>query len=590
MRFIAYLLLALVALTTLPGLGERDFWPPDEARYGAIAAEMEAEGVVAALRLNGEAYGDKPPGYFWLVRAAAWFRGGVDEWCLRLPSVLGAAILVLALGLAVGRSTGAQAGFLAGILPLATAAFAWQARYAQLDLLFAGLLTWSAFDGFRALEEGRAGLLTRSGLALGLAVLVKGPLALLVLPLLVLWRLIGRPPRREGARPGPGIYGFLVALILPIALWLILAVEEAGFAFVRDELFMRNVVDRAAKGLAHLQPWHFYLRRLPAALAPFILVLPLWLLPSIRALVGAPGRRLAAFCLLWILLFLLVQSLFPGKRSIYAFLFHAPFQVLFAQAIAAGVSERADRLARGWLGLVLGLIGLVLLGIGAGFLLWSFPGALRDRVLESLPGASTRLAALGLPAAGEVGFAALARGARLAALPFLAGAVLVAVDLLRRRLDFAIDKAALALALGLCACCALLVPALDGARSRRGLAEELRARVGDRPMAIYRHHDEGILYYFGRRIAELRGDEAGVPADLDREARVAALERAARVALEGWLATPANEFLLIRADDRAGLPPAIARRRWQVVHDDEVGRDHGFELLRFAAVEEEERR
>src|ERR1044071_5231628 len=74
------LLLALAAsLLFLPGLGRRDVWNPDEARYAEVAREMRDAGSWALPRLNGEIYTQKPPLTFWMIDAASVLTGGVDE-------------------------------------------------------------------------------------------------------------------------------------------------------------------------------------------------------------------------------------------------------------------------------------------------------------------------------------------------------------------------------------------------------------------------------------------------------------------------------------------------------------------------------
>ena len=64
-------LAAAAALLFLPGLGGRDLWNPDEARYAEVAREMRDAGSWALPRLDGELYTQKPPLFFWLIDAAS---------------------------------------------------------------------------------------------------------------------------------------------------------------------------------------------------------------------------------------------------------------------------------------------------------------------------------------------------------------------------------------------------------------------------------------------------------------------------------------------------------------------------------------
>ena len=58
-------LAAAAALLFLPGLGGRDLWNPDEARYAVVAREMLERGDLFVPHLNGEVYTQKPPLLFW---------------------------------------------------------------------------------------------------------------------------------------------------------------------------------------------------------------------------------------------------------------------------------------------------------------------------------------------------------------------------------------------------------------------------------------------------------------------------------------------------------------------------------------------
>ena len=68
----------LGALLFLLGLGRRDLWNPDEARYAEVAREMRASGFWAVPHLNGGIYREKPPLFFWSI--AAFSAGERDGW------------------------------------------------------------------------------------------------------------------------------------------------------------------------------------------------------------------------------------------------------------------------------------------------------------------------------------------------------------------------------------------------------------------------------------------------------------------------------------------------------------------------------
>jgi 4-amino-4-deoxy-L-arabinose transferase-like glycosyltransferase len=80
----------LAALLYFPGLGRRDLWNPDEARYAQVAREMRQTGSWALPHLNGQLYTQKPPLLFWSIAGFGILGGEIDETAARLPSVLAA--------------------------------------------------------------------------------------------------------------------------------------------------------------------------------------------------------------------------------------------------------------------------------------------------------------------------------------------------------------------------------------------------------------------------------------------------------------------------------------------------------------------
>ncbi|HXT22381.1 MAG TPA: glycosyltransferase family 39 protein, partial [Thermoanaerobaculia bacterium] len=150
------LLLALAAaLLFLPGLGRRDLWNPDEARYAEVAREMRDAGSWALPRLNGAIYTQKPPLLFWLIDGASLLTGEVDETAARLPSALagiGAVLLVYRLG---RRFHGRRAGLLGAAAFATCFKVMWQARFGQIDMLLAFLVALQLWWFVRGYTESR---------------------------------------------------------------------------------------------------------------------------------------------------------------------------------------------------------------------------------------------------------------------------------------------------------------------------------------------------------------------------------------------------------------------------------------------------
>jgi 4-amino-4-deoxy-L-arabinose transferase-like glycosyltransferase len=227
--------LALVALPYLYALGAWPLIEPDEGRNAEVAREMLELGTWSVPHFNHLPYLDKPVLLFWAI-AAAFRMLGVTEFAARLPSAL-AAVATVALTFVLGRTLlGPRRAAIAAVAVATAPLVMVFARLAIFDMLLTALVTAALLC---LLEARRTGDAWRwwplAGLAMGLAVLCKGPVGVAV-PLLA-W-MAGRgalppAPRRAGAAAAIAAVGLFAAIVLP---WLarVHAIEPA---FLRYALF-----------------------------------------------------------------------------------------------------------------------------------------------------------------------------------------------------------------------------------------------------------------------------------------------------------------------------------------------------------------
>ena len=187
------------------------------------------------LHLNGAAYTQKPPLYFWLAALAGAPAGRVSEAAARLPSAL-AGIACVALVIRFGtRLRGPAVGIAAGGLLATATLFAHLARRAQLDVLLCRL-ELVALAAFWRIDRGgprRARDVAVLHGALGLAVLTKGPVGL-ILPALAIVAFLAWERRLGGLRRCLPAWAPLLS-VAPGLVWIAGAVALAppGFAQTR---------------------------------------------------------------------------------------------------------------------------------------------------------------------------------------------------------------------------------------------------------------------------------------------------------------------------------------------------------------------
>jgi 4-amino-4-deoxy-L-arabinose transferase-like glycosyltransferase len=417
-----HLAVAVAVALLLPTLALRSSWPPDETRYADVANAMARGGWLAVPTLHGEPYGEKPPVPFWL--GAGLIHAGVPPLhALRVVAVAaGVATVALVGPLAAGLGLPAAAAA-RGALVLATTPL-WLV-HAQLGMLDALLALWVALAALCKLRRARPGVRRADwtlleGLALGAALLTKGPVALLFPAGLRLG---------AGRRPGPARADASDAAALAVALavagaWLAALAVEVGpdYAF---ELAFGQVARRVggdevphpgapgellAVGFAWLLPWSALglaaLRRDVRAALP-------------RGLGPAAGWLFAP----WIAL-----SLLPSQQAQYM-LPALPAGALLVGAVAGAPAGRGLALALRGLGAALGA-ALVAFGALAGALLR--PDALDPGIRAALVADAWLRAGLVLAGALLVAAALAPRGgaplwprAALGAAAVFAAAVLV---------------------------------------------------------------------------------------------------------------------------------------------------------------------
>jgi 4-amino-4-deoxy-L-arabinose transferase-like glycosyltransferase len=488
-RRLAGAVLAAAAVLLFSGLGATDLWAPDEPRYAAVAEELRsfrygAPGL-ALLHLNGEAYTQKPPLYFWAAALLGAPGGRVTEAAARLPSALCGLASVWLLVWFGSRLLGPRSGALAGALLLTAFEFAHRARRAQLDVMLT-LLELIALAAFWRLQSGsprRARDLAAMHGALGLAVLTKGPVGLVV-PLLVIALVLAQerrwkelrgllPPWALALSLGPGIAWIAIAL----------AFAPAG---TFEEAVVANLFGRFFAGTSHARPFFYFFYQFPVNFLPWTLLWPLAGWFATRRVFGRDGdperRRAWRFLLTWVGVSFAFFSISSGKRGLYMLPAFPAAALLCADAVAATLTEGRD-LPR-WLGRALAAAALAIPALAlAASLRGEISGVAVPASFAAALAASGGLAVLAWRLAGRSPLPGLARFG-------VAAAAVLALEL---------------------ATFALAFPALDPEKSPRPIADSAAAltapgeAIGLASKAAFLG---GLVYYADRPVALLKDPEA----------------------------------------------------------------------------------
>ena len=315
-RFAHYLLLLAVgSALVFPYLGAPSLWDDDEGVNAECAREMAETGTWVVPLFNWELRTAKPVFLYWLLRIS-YDAFGVNEFAARLPSALaflGSILLTYELG---RRMFDATTGLLAAAIAASALELVKLGHAATPDstLIFFLLLYFWAF--WRGHENGGRSWYLPCGIASALAMLVKGPVGL-VLPVAIVggYFLAHRELRRLF---DPRMIGGTAVWILVAIPWYALVTAETRGEWTKA-FFLKEYLGRSTEPMEnHRGPWLYYLGVLAIFFAPWSSLLPAALKAAwTRAKVADPGSRAVRFLLIWVAVVVVVFSLLATKLPHY---------------------------------------------------------------------------------------------------------------------------------------------------------------------------------------------------------------------------------------------------------------------------------
>ncbi|MBM3980417.1 MAG: phospholipid carrier-dependent glycosyltransferase [Planctomycetes bacterium] len=315
-EFLPVLALLLLVLLFFFQIGARDLISSHEARAAQNAQRMLDTGAWGLPVLyDGQRDLQKPPGYYWLVAAAGALNGGyVSPLVARLPAAL-AAVAVVLLVYGFLRREGYATGALVAAVALATANhFVAIGRTARIDVPLTCAVAVALVCFYRAAtREAASGYTVASGFAVGVAILLKGPIGLALVGAVAVAFLIVERIRLPLTTALLGTS--IVALVA--GPWFVWANHETGGAFVRVFFWHHNVARFMGESeVLAAHPWWYYGPRGTFAFLP-------WTLPLVPLMVWAAHAGLwresrpFRFGVVWCVVMIAVLSASRFKRADY---------------------------------------------------------------------------------------------------------------------------------------------------------------------------------------------------------------------------------------------------------------------------------
>lgn len=248
---IALLLSLFYLILFLPFLGHVHLFDWDEINFAEAAREMIASGDWLNVQINFEPFWEKPPLFLWL-QALSMQIFGPSEFAARLPNVLIGWVTIMALYFIGLKHFSRQTGILAVLLYLGALTPHLYFRSGIIDPLFNLLIFFSIYQLIIAEKKNIHFLL--SGIMLGLAVLTKGPVAILIVGLSgLVYQLV----YKKNFYSLINILLLVFGLLLFPGIWFGIQWVENGSWFIKE--FVVYQVELFSKPVAsHGQPFYYH--------------------------------------------------------------------------------------------------------------------------------------------------------------------------------------------------------------------------------------------------------------------------------------------------------------------------------------------
>src|SRR6266403_5358450 len=332
----------------------------DDLRYAWIARDMAETGDWVTPRLYSRPWFEKPPLYYW--GAALCFKFfGVSEAAARLPSAISALLATLALAWLAWRVYGAEtARWLLLLLPTSVGMIGFS-HAAATDMPFSAMLTIAmvfAAVVLRLTRNENTPILPHTpwpalllfGFFLGLAVLAKGPAAIILSGgAIFFWAILTKRWRDTLWLVHPAAIASFCLTALP---WYILCARRNP-DFFRIFIIEHNFKRYLTPEFQHVQPFWYYGPIILIAILPWSVILPRVGYDAVLSFRQSQWKESNSLILaLWTIFPLVFFSFSQSKLPGYALPVLPPLSALAARSLvlafqrSLGAARRVAKIGR----------------------------------------------------------------------------------------------------------------------------------------------------------------------------------------------------------------------------------------------------
>jgi 4-amino-4-deoxy-L-arabinose transferase-like glycosyltransferase len=348
-------------------LGARPLWDIDEGMHAATSKEMILSGDWVTPKFNGVPFYDKPIFHNWLV-ALAFVVFGFTEFAARLPAAVlgsGCVLITYLLGRAMFHPT---VGFLGAAILATAAEFIVLSRSVVHDISLAFFITLALYLFYIGYKNSRyrTGRLILFYMALGFAVLSKGPVGLALPAMIIGLYLIVERNLKFILKMKIG-WGILIFIAVAAPWYILISLINPDYAgyFIIEQ----NLGSFLSPDSRHSNPFYYYIPVLFGGFFPWSCFLPLALIYAVRKKFRN-FHESVSFPVIWFSVVFIFFSIANSKLATYILPLFPAASLLVALCWHELLSRPAGKIRNGFL---YSFLPVVLIFLAAMIYLWIHP-------------------------------------------------------------------------------------------------------------------------------------------------------------------------------------------------------------------------
>jgi 4-amino-4-deoxy-L-arabinose transferase-like glycosyltransferase len=249
-------LLFLLSIILFPlAIGSVHLFDWDEVNFAEISREMIVNKNFLNVQINFQPFWEKPPLFFW-IQALSMKIFGINEFASRFPNVVVGVISIMSLNAIGKKIISNKFGFIWSLAYMGSILPHFYFKTGIIDPLFNLFIFLSLYSFFNYQKEYKKKHLVLMSVLAGLAFLTKGPVALLIIALVVFFFIIYK--WKEFRIKVLDIVLAIIIVLLIASTWFISEIINGGGMALFQEFIAYQIRLFSTSEAGHGQPFYYH--------------------------------------------------------------------------------------------------------------------------------------------------------------------------------------------------------------------------------------------------------------------------------------------------------------------------------------------